>query len=143
MKICQWWKGFLLLGVLSFGCVTRTERIPYHRYYDPPDNESVMDELRREFGWQKPSPWVHEEPFYKQAARSVKETVTGWFKSDNPPANPLLGGTRTVQEFQQAQKEAIQRLEQQQMAEPSLPNGFPGVTTEPRSPETGSETPVE
>lgn len=122
MKIYQWWKIFLLLSVLSFGCVTQTEQISYHRYYDPPENESVLDELRREFGWQKPPPWVHEEPLYKRAARGVKETVTGWFKSDDPPANPLLGGMRTAQDFQQVQKEAIERLQQQKTAETLQPD---------------------
>lgn len=126
-----WWKVFLLLGVLSVGCVTHTEKISYHRYYDPPENESVLDELRREFGWQKPPPWVQEESLYKRAARGVKETVTGWFESDEPPANPLLGGMRTTQEFQQAQKEAIERLEQQKTTETTL------------QPERGNVTPEE
>src|SRR5689334_20604907 len=106
MRICWWRRVLPVFGALLFGCVTQTERIPYHRYFDPPENESVMDEIRREFGWQKPPPWVHEEPFYTRAARGVKETVSGWFHKSEPTA--VLPGSMTVQDFQRAQNEAIQ-----------------------------------
>jgi hypothetical protein len=108
----------LLLALGQSGCVTQTERIPYHRYYDPPENESVFDELRREFGWQKPPPWVQEEPFYKHAARSVRETLTGWLPKDEP-ANALTGGFQSMDELRRAQREAMDRLQQQQPAEES------------------------
>ena len=129
MKTRGWlWKVILLLLIVSTtGCVTQTEQVSYHRYYDPPENESVLDELRREFGWQKPPPWVHEEPLYKRAARGVKETVTGWFQP-NAPTAVLPGGLQTVQEFQRAQKEAIERL-QQQRTEESRPDTRPSDST--------------
>ena len=141
MKIYWQAKFSLLLVVMAVGCVTQTDRMPYHRYYDPPEDESVMDELRREFGWQKPPPWGHEEPLYKQAARGVKETVTGWFKRDDS-ASALPGGLQTMQELQRAQNEAMQRMQQQKTGdgspadEPSgMPNGLfapdvGGATTE-------------
>lgn len=134
MKANWWWKVSLLLGVLTVGCVTQTERIPYHRYYDPPENESALDELRREFGWQKPPPWVHEEPFYKQAARGVKETVAGWFKKDESTGS-LPNGLQTVQEFQRVQKETIQRM-QQKTGEVSRTNEPSGLTNESAPPAT-------
>jgi len=115
MNTCWRWKVFLLLIAMQVGCVTQTERITYHRYYDPPENESVVDELRREFGWQKPPPWVHEEPLYKRAVRGVKETVTGWFRDE--PTAALPGGFQSVEEFQRAQKAAIERLQQQKSEE--------------------------
>lgn len=139
MKTNRQWNVILLLGVVTMGCVTQTERIPYHRYYDPPENESVLDELRREFGWQKPPPWVHEEPLYKRAARGVKETVTGWFQRDEP-TGPLPGGLRSVQEFQRTQDKAIQHL-QQQNAETSSQAGRPSrLTNDSLTPDTGWTT---
>src|SRR6059036_2703065 len=44
--------ALMLSIVLGAGCVTQTERVPY-RPYGPPEDEGVMAELRREFGWQK------------------------------------------------------------------------------------------
>ena len=132
-----WWKVILLLVlVLTVGCVTQTERIPYHRYYDPPENESVLDELRREFGWRKPPPWVREEPLYKRAARGVKETVTRWFQRDESTGS-LPGRPQTVQEFQRAQNETLQRL-QQQDAEGNSQAGDPsGLTNDSLIPNAG------
>ena len=118
-----------MLSISTVGCVTHTERIPYHRYYDPPENESVLDELRREFGWQKPPPWVHEEPLYTQAARGVKETVTKWFQEDESTGS-RSGGLQTVQEFQRAQNEAIQRLQQQKTGDISSADESHGVTND-------------
>ena len=112
--IYRWGKILFLCSIVSSGCVTQTEKIAHHRYYQSAEQESFMDEVRREFGWQQSPPWIQEEPFYKQAARGVKETLTGWFSSDAPPVNPLRGGMQSIREFQQAQKDAIQRLQQQQ-----------------------------
>ena len=86
-------KGWLwvLIGVLfSTSCVTQTERLPYHTYTIPP-----------------PEP----EPFYQRATRSVKETVTGWFRDDEP-SPPKWGGQMTFQEFQEMQAEAIRRSQE-------------------------------
>lgn len=72
----------LNLSVFS-GCVTQTERIaPYKR---PPKDESVWEELRREFGG-RDSQTMREsssEPFYKRTVRGVKESVSGWFREDS------------------------------------------------------------
>jgi hypothetical protein len=133
MKTGWWWKIASLLIVLTVGCVTQTERISYHRYYDPPENESVLDELRREFGWQKPPPWVKEEPFYTRAARGVKETVTGWFRNDEPTGS-FPHGLQTMQDFQRAQQDAIQRLQQRNTEEDS-PTA--GATNDSLAPATG------
>jgi hypothetical protein len=135
MKIDWWRKIVLCLVVFAGGCVTQTERIPYHRYYDPPENESVLDELRREFGWQKPPPWVKEEPFYTRAARGVKETVTGWFQRDEPTGS-FPTGLQTVQEFQKAQRDAMQRLEQRSTEERSPTRGSSGLTNDSLAPAT-------
>jgi hypothetical protein len=132
----------LLLGALTIGCVTQTERIPYHRYYDPPENESVLDELRREFGWQKPPPWVHEEPLYKRAAQGVKKTITGWLQRDTATGQ-LPGGLQTVREFQQVQNEAIQRSKQKNMEEGSQVNGTPGVRNDSLAPNPRGRGPEE
>ena len=136
MKTNWRWKVILLFGTLTASCVTQTERIPYHRYYDPPENESVFDELRREFGWQKPPPWVHEEPLYKQAARGVKETVTGWFQRDESTGS-LPGGPQTVQEFQRVQNEVIQRMQQQKTGDVSRADEPPGLTNDSLTPDAG------
>lgn len=112
---------------LQVGCVTQTERIHHHRYYDPPENESVLDEIKREFGWQKPPPWITEEPLYKRAARGVKDALTGWLPKDESKT-ALTGEFQSVEEFRRAQKEAIDRLQQQQ-SEESRPNSQPSEGT--------------
>ena len=66
--------ALMLSIVLGAGCVTQTERVPY-RPYGPPEDEGVMAELRREFGWQKP-PNGSSEPFYKRAARTVSRAYS-------------------------------------------------------------------
>jgi hypothetical protein len=131
-----------LLGALTIGCVTQTERIPYHRYYDPPENESVLDELRREFGWQKPPPWVHEEPLYKRAAQGVKKTITGWFQQDTT-TGPFPDGLQTVREFQQVQNEAIQRSKQRNAEEGSQIGGPSGLINDSLTPNPRGEVPKE
>ncbi|MGE0823406.1 MAG: hypothetical protein AB7G75_33370 [Candidatus Binatia bacterium] len=116
MKHC--WIGItlVLFVTLLVGCVTQTERIPYHRYMGPPEEEGMLDELRREFGWQKPPPWVKEEPFYKRAAQGIKNTVSGWFGQEEQPPTPL-GGRQSLREFQKEQQEAMRRLQEQQQNE--------------------------
>lgn len=75
----------LSLHLISFaGCVTQTERIyPHERI---PQDESVWDEVRREFGGSDSQEVINEfsaEPFYRRAARGVKETVSRWFQEDS------------------------------------------------------------
>jgi hypothetical protein len=133
MKTSWKWYVLLLLVTMQAGCVTQTERVPYRRYSDPPENESVLDEIRREFGWQKPPPWVQEEPLYKRAARGVKETLTGWLQEDKP-TTALTGGFQSVEEFRRAQKEAIARLPQQKSGETLLDSSLSEVTGDAVSP---------
>ncbi|MBM4257589.1 MAG: hypothetical protein FJ147_17060 [Deltaproteobacteria bacterium] len=135
----NWWTS-LLFAVFFTGCVTQTERIPYHRYYDPPENESVLDELRREFGWQKPSPWVREEPFFTRAARGMKETVSGWFPKDESP-HTLPGQLQTMKEFQKAQQEAIQRLQQRNTDVDAQAGQSSGSTNNSLTPDPGVTRP--
>lgn len=110
----QWLWRVLQLGVLVFllGCVTETERMPYRRYYDPQQDESVLDELKREFGWRKNTQGVTEAP-YTRAARSAKETVSGWF-SDEETAKGTPEWKRSLQQLKKAQTEAIRRSQEQQ-----------------------------
>lgn len=105
----------LLSGLCLLSCVTQTERLPYRRYAPPPEDESILDELRREFGWQ-PSP--DGDPFYKQAARGIKNTVSGWLQSnDDPAAMPQEEQERLRQEFEQQRQEALRRLRERQAQE--------------------------
>jgi len=106
------WAVLLLSLLLNAGCVTRTERVPYRPHASPKD-ESVLEELRRELGWQTaPS----DAPFYKRAARGIKGTVAGWFHQEEIPAS-----TQEVEEsrrqFEQAQQEALRRLRERQEKE--------------------------
>jgi hypothetical protein len=109
----QWLWLLIQLGVLFFllGCVTETERMPYRRYYDPYQDESVLDELKREFGWRKNTQGVTEAP-YTRAARSVKEGVADWF-SDEETTKGTLGWKRSLEQLKQAQTEAIRRSQEQ------------------------------
>jgi hypothetical protein len=110
----QWLWRVLQLGVLVFllGCVTETERMPYRRYYDPSQEESVLDELKREFGWRKNTQGVTEAP-YTRAARSAKETVSGWF-SNEETSKGTPEWQKSLQQLKQAQTEAIRRSQEQQ-----------------------------
>lgn len=100
----------LLLGLLCVGCVTRTERVPY-RPYAPHKDESIVEELRRELGWNSSS-----EPFYTRAARKVKRTVSGWFHEEEPPAS-AQDVDEARRRFEQRQREAFRRLNEQQAQE--------------------------
>ncbi len=100
-----------LTTLLSAGCVTRTERVPY-RPYVPRQDEGLLAELGRELGWQSPSTQPGE-PFYKRAARRITGTVAGWFQREEPPASAKeLEAFR--RRFEQEQQEAFRRLREQQ-----------------------------
>ena len=103
--------------VLCLGCVTRTERIsPYER---APKDESVWDEIRREFGGRDSGPPTREtssEPFYKRAARGVKETVSGWFHDDSVHLSEQeIAADR--RHFEQKRTQALEQLREQQEEE--------------------------
>jgi hypothetical protein len=108
----------ILCVALGSGCVTRTERIyPYERV---PEDESVWEELRREFGWSKhdtaPQP---TEPFYKRAVHGVAETVSGWFSNnDGRLSEQEIAADR--QRFDRKRAEALQRLREQQELDRNL-----------------------
>lgn len=105
----------LLWSTFESGCVTQTERIyPYERL---PKDESVWEELRREFGWQKndttPQSTEPTEPFYKRAAHGIAETVSGWFsEEDNRLSEQEIAADR--RRFNRKREEALQRLREQQ-----------------------------
>ncbi len=107
----------LLSGFCLSSCVTRTERLPYRRYAPPPENESILDELRREFGWQ-PSSDGQGAPFYKRAAQGITSTVSGWLRSDDAPAAMTQEEREHLrQEFEQQRQEALRRLRERQAQE--------------------------
>jgi len=97
----------LLVIVLgTSACVTQTERVGYYPHTRP-EEESVWDELRREFGWQKKPQTVAGEPFYQRAARGVTETVSGWFHKEDT----ARAGAQKLEELHR-QPEDAQKLEE-------------------------------
>jgi hypothetical protein len=114
-KIMLFFAMIILCVTLESGCVTQTERIyPYER---APKDESVWEELRREFGWQKRDT-AHRsaestEPFYKRAAQGMAETVSGWFSNnDDRLSEQEIAADR--RRFNSKREEALQRLREQQ-----------------------------
>ncbi|MCS6926595.1 MAG: hypothetical protein NZ578_11910 [Candidatus Binatia bacterium] len=101
------------LCVCLCGCVTQTERLPYRRYASPPQDESILDEVRRELGWQ-PSP--AGDPFYTRAVRGITHTVSGWFRSDDASAATDTQ-ERLRQQFEEERQQALQRLRTRQAQE--------------------------
>lgn len=110
----QWMWRIIQFGMLVslLGCVTETERMPYHRYYDLQQEESVLDELKREFGWRKNTQGKTEAP-YTRAARSIKETVSGWFSDEETTAG-TPEWQKSFRQLKQEQKEAIRRSQERQ-----------------------------
>ena len=106
----------------TFGCVTQTEVVsPYERYKD----ESVWEEIQREFGWQNNSapapPGQATEPFYSRAAHGIKETVAGWFADDDGKMSEAeLSANR--QHFKLRRIEGVERLREQQEDEENVEN---------------------
>jgi hypothetical protein len=106
----------VLLSVwLTVGCVTRTERVAYYPHLRSED-ESVFDELRREFGWKKSTTRSTGDPFYKRATREIKETVSGWFHPE--PSQPSeLEREKERLRFEAERQEALRRVREQQESE--------------------------
>jgi hypothetical protein len=98
----------------TFGCVTQTEVVsPYERDKD----ESVWEEIQREFGWQSnnpPAPPGQEaKPFYSRAAHKIKETVAGWFADDDGKMSEAeLSANR--RRFKLGRIEGVERLREPQ-----------------------------
>jgi hypothetical protein len=108
----------LLLSMLNASaCVTQTERVGYYPHARR-KGEGVWGELRREFGWQKTSRAVSSEPFYSRAARGVKETVSGWFRTEKEEEKGPLTDAQKLEEsrrqFEQKRQEAFRRLRERQ-----------------------------
>lgn len=102
----------LSLSVFS-GCVTQTERIsPYQR---TPKDESVWEELRREFG-RRDSQTMREsssEPFYKRTMRGVKESISGLFREDSVGLSEQeIAADR--RRFERKRAQALEQLRDQQ-----------------------------
>jgi uncharacterized membrane protein len=133
MKTKQCWVIVLLAGelLLGVGCVTQTERLPYRRGQLPPE-EGILDEIKREIGWQSSS--SSNEPFYKRAFLGMKNTVSGWLKEEDefPSKMPaqltederqrarqdLRDVMQKLREIQaQDHREAVRRLEEQRAQE--------------------------
>lgn len=105
----------LVLLVCLGGCVTQTERLPYRRYAPPPQDESILDEVRREFGWH-PSP--SGDRFYTRAVRGITQTLSGWFRSEeDPDAAAHATQERLRQQFEEERQQALQRLRARQAQE--------------------------
>ena len=106
--------------VWTSGCVTQTEVVsPYEQYKD----ESVWEEIQREFGWQSksaPAPLGQEtKPFYRRAAQSIKETVAGWFADDDGKTEELMANHRR---FKLGRIEGGEQLQEQQEDEENAEN---------------------
>jgi len=108
----------LLLSILNASaCVTQSERVGYYPYTRHED-ESVWEELRREFGWQKTPQTMSSKPFYSRATQGVKETVSGWFRTEkNEEENPLPNAQKLEEsrrQFEHGRQEAFRRLRERQ-----------------------------
>ncbi len=103
------------LLLLTAGCVTQTERISPHERI--PQDESVWEEIRREFGWdESQTSWTNEapsEPFYRRAAQGVKATVSEWLRDDPAPVdNEAIEADR--RRFNRKRESALQQLQAQE-----------------------------
>src|SRR5262245_16274708 len=119
----------LLPVVFSFSaCVTQTERVGYYPHTRQED-QSVWDEVRREFGWKKPPPRLTGDPSSQRASPGVIATISGCFHwEDASPAGAqkkLEEAHRQSEEdakklaesrrqFEQKRQEALERLREQQ-----------------------------
>jgi len=101
--------------VLASGCVTRFERFSPHERI--PKDESVWDELRREFGWKKQEKIYKStessEPFYKKTIQGVATTVSGWFSDDDKRLSEEEIAANRLR-FDRKRAEALQKLREQQ-----------------------------
>ena len=111
LLLCLFMSCLLLLFVN--GCVTQTERIyPYESR-----DESVWEELQREFGWQKQAT-IYEtvqpaESFYKRVTQGLTATVSEWFsEEDNRLSEQDIAENR--RRFDRKRAAALQRLREQQ-----------------------------
>lgn len=100
----------LFLVRFAIGCVSQTERVGNRPYGPPPYDESVWDEIKREFGWEQSS---SEEPFYKGTARGIKETVSRWFEEEEDLSGKGYNRDATRRQYEIRRQHAIRRVRQQ------------------------------
>src|SRR5262245_56260356 len=103
----HWISAVLLLAALCFpACVTQTERVGYYPHTRQED-QSVWDEVRREFGWKKPPPRLTGDPSSQRASRGVRATISGWFHGED--ASPA-GAQKKVEEAHSQSEEDAKKL---------------------------------
>jgi hypothetical protein len=102
---------FMLFGT---GCVTQTERVAYRPYAPPPKDESVWEEIQREFGWEQSS---SGEPLYKRTTRGIKEIVAGWFSEEEDTSGKGYDWDESRRQYEIRRQHAIQRVRQQNTLE--------------------------
>ena len=102
---------FMLFGT---GCVTQTERVAYRPYASPPKDESVWEEIQREFGWERSS---SGEPLYKRTTRGIKEIVAGWFSAEEDTSGKGYDWDAARRQYEIRRQHAIQRVRQQDTLE--------------------------
>ncbi len=107
---------FLSLFLIQFGtgCVTQTERVANRPYAAYPKDETVWEEVQREFGWEESS---SGEPFYKSTARGIKETVSGWFEEEEDTSGKGYDWNDARRQYEIRRQHAIQRVRQQNTLE--------------------------
>lgn len=98
------------IALVGTSCTTQTERLPYRPYAVSKQDESVWQEIRREFGWQASQP--SEEPFYKRTARSIHKTVSGWFSEEEGPSGKGHDWDEARLQYEIRRQQAIQRVRQ-------------------------------
>ena len=98
------------IALLGTSCATQTERIPYRPYAVSQRDESVWQEIRREFGWESLQP--SGEPFYKRTARGIQETVSGWFSEEEDTSGKGYDWDEARRQYEIRRQEAIQRVRQ-------------------------------
>lgn len=104
----------LFLIRFGTGCVSQTERVGNRPYAPYPKDESVWEEVQREFGWEQSS---SGEPFYKSTAQGIKETVSGWFEEEEDMSGTGYNWDAARRQYEIRRQHAIQRVRQQNMLE--------------------------
>lgn len=114
MRVWKCVLAVLLLLCFLSGCVTRVERRPYYPYAAP-EEESLSQELRRVFGWdRKPGSGATQEPFYKRFSKRITRTVGGLFYEETSTRMP---GEELRQQVEREQAESIRELRKQNAQE--------------------------
>ena len=96
------------------GCVTHTERVGNRSYSTYPKDETVWEEIQREFGWEQSS---SGEPVYKSTTRGITETVAGWFEEEEDTSGKGYDWDAARRQYEIRRQHAIQRVRQQNTLE--------------------------